>query len=93
MDSERIHNEKQCQAGLDGRLATIEGHIKAIRRMIQENKDCAQIITQILAVEKSIKSAGIELLKNHLRECTHDAREGNLDELEEFSCLLELFLK
>ncbi len=78
---------------VDNRLATIEGHIKAIRKMLGEDKDCIDLITQLLAVERSIRSASMLVLNNHLDTCVKEAvRNGDTSEVDEMHKLLEMFL-
>lgn len=78
---------------VDNRLATIEGHIKAIRKMLDEDKDCIDLITQLLAVERSVRSASMLVLNNHLDTCVKDAvSNGDVGEVDEMHKLLEMFL-
>ncbi len=78
---------------VDNRLATIEGHIKAIRKMLGEDKDCIDLITQLLAVERSVRSASMLVLNNHLDTCVKEAvRNGDTREVDEMHKLLEMFL-
>ncbi len=78
---------------VDNRLATIEGHIKAIRKMLGENKDCIDLITQLLAVERSVRSASMLVLNNHLDTCVKEAvGNGDVSEVDEMHKLLEMFL-
>ena len=46
----------QVRKEADNRLATIEGHIKGVRQMIADGKDCPDILVQLSAIEASIKS-------------------------------------
>ena len=48
------------------RVARIEGQVKAIHRMIEEEKECIDIITQVSAIRAAISTLGVELLKNDL---------------------------
>lgn len=85
--------KKEARKFVDNRLATIEGHIKAIREMLAEDKDCIDLITQLLAVEKSLRKASIIILKNHLDICVREAVEnGDVSEVDEMHRLMEMFL-
>lgn len=72
---------------LDARLASIEGHIRGIRQMVKDEKDCSDILLQLSAVEAAIKKASKNLLKNHIEHCVKDSIEQGdmsvLDRLEE----------
>ena len=54
---------------LNKRLKTIEGQIRGVQNMIDEDKYCNDILIQLLAINKSIKSVSNEIFKNHLSTC------------------------
>lgn len=56
------------------RISRLEGQIKGIRRMFEDNKDCLDIITQINAVRVATSMLGVEILKNDLM-CKKENRE------------------
>ena len=51
------------------RLNIIEGQIKGIKQMVENNRNCDEILIQISAVSKSLKSLGSSILKTHLENC------------------------
>lgn len=57
-------------------LKRIEGQVRGIRMMIDEDRYCADIIQQCAAVQESLRSVAKNLLKNHLRHCAADALKG-----------------
>lgn len=57
--SKKIHERKN----LVDRIARIEGQLRGIRTMIEEDRACVDVITQISAVRQALSSTGIELLK------------------------------
>lgn len=60
------------------RLARIEGHVRSIKEMAAEDRDCPDILLQIAAVQKALDSAAKVLLKDHLESCVVDAvHHGN----------------
>ncbi|MCH5164114.1 MAG: metal-sensitive transcriptional regulator [Clostridiales bacterium] len=93
MNLEHEQQKKAVRKAVDNRLATIEGHIKAIRKMLEDDKDCIDLITQLMAVERSVRSASMAILNNHLDTCVKEAVEnGDVSEVEEMHKLLEMFL-
>lgn len=77
---------------LDNRLATIEGHIRGIRQMVKDEKDCADILLQLSAVEAAIQKASKELLKNHIEHCVKDAiKDGELSVLDKLEEVLDKY--
>lgn len=70
------------------RLNRIEGQVKGIRNMIEENKICAEILTQIAAVRAAVNKVGSIVLENYSKTCMEkalddDEREKALGELME----------
>lgn len=54
---------------LDARLATIEGHIKGIRKMVQDDTYCVDVLKQTFAVGRALQKFEAELLRGHLSTC------------------------
>jgi len=54
---------------LDSRLASIEGHIKGIRKMVQDDTYCVDVIKQTFAVQRALQKFEAELLRGHLSTC------------------------
>ena len=59
------------------RLARIEGQVRGIRRMIDEDTYCIDVLTQVSAVTKALQSVAIGLLDEHVRHCVRDAAVGD----------------
>ena len=55
------------------RLRSIEGQVAGIRRMIEEERYCIDILTQVSAVRAALNSLGLSVLKRHLDHCVADA--------------------
>jgi len=78
---------------LDNRLATIEGSIAAIRRMMAEGRDCEDILLQLSAAESSIKKVSKIVIKDHLNHCVAESVEnGDSEAIESFSNILDKFI-
>ena len=59
------------------RLRRIEGQVRGIQKMVEEDRYCADILTQISSVEEALRSVGRELLRNHLKHCATAAIRGS----------------
>ena len=55
------------------RLRRIEGQIRGLQRMVEEDRYCADILTQISSVQEALRGVGRELMRNHLRHCATGA--------------------
>ena len=72
------------------RLRRIEGQVRGLQRMVEEERYCGDIMTQISSVHEALRSVGRELMRNHLKYCatsairsTEPAAEAMYDELRE----------
>ena len=65
------------------RLRRIEGQVRGLQRMVEEDRYCPDILTQISSVHEALRSVGRELMRNHLKHCATSAiRGGNDEEVE-----------
>jgi len=55
------------------RLRRIEGQIRGLQRMVEEDTYCIDVLTQVAAATKALQSVALELLGDHLAHCVHDA--------------------
>lgn len=58
------------------RLKTIEGHLKGVIRMVEEDAYCIDVIRQIQAVEAALDKVSTQILENHLNSCVITAIQG-----------------
>src|SRR5512143_1960429 len=60
------------------RLRRIEGQVRGLQRMVEEERYCADVLTQVASVQEALRGVNRELLGNHLRHCTTSAiRSGD----------------
>jgi len=63
------------------RLHRIEGQVRGVERMVEDERYCIDILTQISAINTALESLGLELLDGHVTHCVTDAiRSGNQKE-------------
>ena len=55
------------------RLRRIEGQVRGLQKMVEEERYCADIMTQIASVHEALRSVGRELMRNHLKHCAAEA--------------------
>lgn len=91
----RHHKEtprsEQAQHQLQNRLNRMIGQLGGIKKMLDENRYCGDILTQIAAVESAMKSFGYIILKDHMQTCV--ASEIKNDNLEIIDETLDLIKK
>ncbi len=74
------------------RLNRMKGQISGIEKMIEEDAYCNDILIQVVAVEKSMKSLANFILENHLYKCvTDDLEHGNFEVVDELISLFKRF--
>ena len=66
------HRRAEEKKNLTKRLNIIEGQVRGVKDMVLEDRYCDEIRIQISAINKSLKSLGTEMLKNHLQTCIVD---------------------
>lgn len=66
------------------RLARIEGQVRGLARMVEDDRYCADVLTQLASVQQALRGVGKLLLDNHLRHCATEAiRSGDAARAEE----------
>lgn len=58
------------------RLRRIEGQVRGLQRMVEEERYCADIMTQIGSAQEALRSVGRELMRNHLKHCAAQALQS-----------------
>lgn len=69
-----VHQHGQHDAVIN-RLSRIEGHVRAIKRMVEENRACPDVLVQVAAVRAALNSVGRVILEDHIESCLVDAVE------------------
>ena len=79
---------------LINRLSRIEGQIRGIRAMVDDDRYCVDILTQVSAVQAALNSFNKELLARHIKTCvSEDIKEGNEEAVDELCELLKKLMK
>ena len=64
------------------RLRRIEGQVRGLQKMVEDDRYCADILTQISSVHEALRSVGRELMRNHLKHCAASAIRSSDGEAE-----------
>ncbi len=79
---------------LSNRLSRIEGQLRGIKKMLEGDAYCIDILTQTAAASAALKAFGRELLENHIRSCViNDIRNGEDATVEELIVTIEKMMK
>jgi CsoR family transcriptional regulator, copper-sensing transcriptional repressor len=81
---------------LENRLKRIEGQVRGVRRMVDEEAYCVDVLTQIASVVSALEKVGTILLKDHVEHCVRESiekGEGADEKIEELIAAVDRFLK
>lgn len=91
--SAHAHPHTQTKAVLN-RLSRAIGHLSAVRKMVEDDRDCAEVLIQLAAVRSAISRTCEVILKDHLDHCVLDAIEtGDTAAIEELNHAIEMLMK
>ncbi len=87
------HHHENTKAVLN-RLSRVTGHMEAIKRMVEEDRDCAQILIQLSAVRSAVNNIGKIILQDHIEHCVVEAVQNDDQKvLEDLKQAIAQFLK
>lgn len=87
------HSHQQTKAVLN-RLSRAIGHLESVKRMVEEGRDCSEILIQIAAVKAAINNIGKIILEDHIKNCLVNAIEkGEKKAIEDLNKAIEQFIK
>ncbi|HCF50240.1 MAG TPA: transcriptional regulator [Syntrophomonas sp.] len=88
-DKERVSQD------LLTRLRRIEGQVRGLQRMIEEETECGQILNQVAAVRSALNKVGMIMFQHHSRECIAKAvgQEGQQERIDEIVTLMGRLIK
>lgn len=76
------------------RLSRAIGHLESIRRMVEDGRDCSEVLIQLSAVKSAINNTGKIILQDHIEHCIVDAVEhGDKDAIKELERAIDRFMK
>lgn len=93
LEHEQGHHHTQTKSILN-RLSRITGHIEAVKRMVEQERDCSEILIQLAAVDSAVMSVSRVILKDHIDHCIVDAVHNNdMSAVEDLKKAMETFIK
>lgn len=87
------HSHEHTQAVVN-RLARAIGHLEAVKSMVEDGRDCSEVLVQLAAVRSALSATGRMILKDHVEHCIVDAVEQNDTEaIRELNRAIDQLLK
>lgn len=88
-----IHTPQEKKVVIN-RLSRAIGHLQSVKRMVETDEDCSNVLIQLAAVRSAINNTGKLILKNHINECIVEAVEHNDQEaIELLNEAIDKFMK
>ena len=88
-----VHSEEEQRAVLN-RLSRAIGHLESVRRMVERDEDCSDVLIQLAAVRNAINNTGKVIMKNHISHCIVDAiEEDDMEAVEALNRAIDRFIK
>lgn len=86
------HTHENTKAVLN-RLSRIIGHLQAVRRMVEEGRDCSEVLIQLAAVRSALDGAGKVILQDHMQHCIVDAvKSGDQQAIDDLLKAIDRFM-
>lgn len=87
------HDPQEIKA-IVNRLARATGHLESVKKMVEDGRDCADVLIQLSAVRSEINNAGKLLLKEHMEHCIVEAvEEHDTEAVEHMNRAIDMFIK
>ena len=87
------HDPRHMKAIIN-RLARSIGHLEHVKHMLEDGRDCSEVLIQLAAVRSEINNAGKLLLKEHMEHCIVDAvAENDTDAISRMNEAIDMFIK
>ena len=88
-----VHSEEEKRAVIN-RLSRAIGHLESVRRMVERDEDCSDVLIQLAAVRNAINNTGKVIMKNHISHCIVDAiEEDDMEAVEALNRAIDRFIK
>ena len=87
------HTHENKKAVLN-RMSRIIGHMQSIKTMVENDRDCSEVLIQLSAINSAVHGVSRVILNEHLSTCIVDAvREGDYESIEELNAAIDKFMK
>lgn len=88
------HHSEESKKAVLNRLSRAIGHLESVKRMVEDDKDCSEVLVQLSAVRSAINNTGKVILKEHMNHCiVHAVEEGDMQAIKDLDEAIEKFIK
>ena len=87
------HSHQNTKAVIN-RLSRAIGHLEAVKKMVEDGRDCSDVLIQLAAVRSAINNTGKVILKDHIQNCIVEAiEEKDWEKIEKMNKAIDQFIK
>ena len=88
------HHDPEHMKAIVNRLSKAIGHLESVKKMIEDDRDCTEVLIQLAAVRSAINNCGKEILKEHMSHCiVHAVQDGDEQAIIELYEAVDKFMK
>ncbi len=88
------HRESKEYTDLVNRLSRIEGQVRGVKKMVEDERYCIDILSQVSAIQSALNSFNKVLLTNHIKSCvTEEIKKDNEEAVDELCAALQKLMK
>lgn len=92
-EHDHTHSHENKKAVIN-RMSRIIGHMQSVKTMVENDRDCSEVLVQLSAINSAVQGVSRVVLKEHLSTCIVDAvKEGDFDSIEELNAAIDKFMK
>ncbi|GAA0736640.1 metal-sensing transcriptional repressor [Clostridium oceanicum] len=92
-NKDKKHEHENTQAVIN-RLSRAIGHLQSVKKMVEDGRECSEVLIQIAAVKSAVNNIGKIILQDHIKHCVVDAAlTGDEKVLEDLSYAIDKFMK
>jgi DNA-binding FrmR family transcriptional regulator len=90
----KSHHSEEVKKSLISRLNRIEGQVRGVKRLVEEDTYCDDVLTQIAAVQSALNGLGKLLLEGHMKSCVVERiQDGDMEVIEELLVTVKRLMK
>ena len=87
------HSHEHTRSVLN-RMSRAIGHLQYVRKMVEEGRDCSEVLIQLAAVQSALQNTGKVILQDHLKHCIVEAaQEGDTEAIDELCKAIDRYMK
>ncbi|ADL34140.1 hypothetical protein bpr_I1403 [Butyrivibrio proteoclasticus B316] len=88
------HHDPAHTKVIVNRLSKAIGHLESVKKMVEDDRDCSEVLIQLSAVKSAINNCGKEILKEHIAHCiVHAVEDGDEEAIIELNEAIDKFMK